>query len=92
MTAAVQSLLALAAQPAERIEARAAWVRATCAALRQAQRDMDAICDAAINRLSDEAFERLCAAEQAKVDAIRAPIDDVIERDLWPRHLYFGVI
>ena len=92
MSAAVQSLLALASLPAERIEARAAWARATCAALRQAQRNMDASCDAAIRGLSGEAFERLCAAEQAKVDAIRAQIDDVIERDVWPRELYFGCV
>ena len=91
MSAAVHSLLAIASLPAKRIEARAAWVRTTCAALRQAHRDMDATCTAAVDRLSDEAFERLCAAEQAKVDAIRAQIDDVVERDLWPRELYWSL-
>lgn len=92
MSAAVEALLALASQRADRIEARMARARAACAALRQAQRDMDATCGAAVDRLSVEEFERLCTAEQAKVDAIRAPIDDVIERDLWPRHLYFGCL
>jgi hypothetical protein len=31
-------------------------------------------------------------AEEAKVHAIRAQIDAVIERDLWPRELYWGGI
>ncbi len=92
MTAAVQSLLALASLPAERIEARAAWVRATCAALRQAQRNMDAAATPPSGRLSERSVRALCAAEQAKVDAIRAPIDAVIERDVWPRELYFGCV
>src|SRR3954447_20373731 len=74
----------------KRVAARTAWVRETMAKLRNAQRAMDDRCDEAVERLSEEAFERLCDAEQAKVDAIRAQIDAVIERDLWPRHLYFG--
>jgi hypothetical protein len=44
----------------------------------------------AVDRLSEEAFERLFQAEEAKVDAIRAQIDAVIERDLWPPELYWG--
>ena len=72
--------------------ARCAWVKGSMAALRQAQRQMDDICMAAVDRLSEEEFERLVEEEQAKVDAIRDPIDAVIERDEWPKHLYFGGI
>ena len=72
--------------------ARCAWVKETMSALRQAQRQMDERCTAAVDRLTEEEFERLFDEEQAKVDAIRAPIDAVIERDEWPRHLYFGNI
>ena len=40
----------------------------------------------------DPAVERLCDVEQAKVDAIRAPLKAAAERDVWPRHLYWGEI
>jgi hypothetical protein len=70
--------------------ARIAWVKETTAAWLEAMRAMDDRCTEAVERLSEDAFDRLFDAEQAKVDAIRAEIDAVIERDLWPRHLYFG--
>jgi len=92
MTDRVRALLASASETADRRAARVAWVRATMATLREAQRDMDRRCDAALDRLSDDEFEALCDEEQAKLDAIRAPIDDVVERDLWPRELYFGCV
>jgi hypothetical protein len=74
----------------KRVAARTAWVREIMGRLRDAQRAMDDRCTEAVERLSEEDFDCLFDAEQAKVDAIRALIDDVIERDLWPRHLYFG--
>lgn len=74
------------------VAARVAWVRQTSAALRDAQRQMDERCDAAVERLDEEEFERLCDLEQAKVDAIRAQLQAVIERDGWPRELYFSGI
>jgi hypothetical protein len=74
----------------KRIAARLAWVRETCAAWREAQREMDERCDEAVGRIDTEAFERLCDAEQAKVDAIRAQLQAVIDHDRWPRELYFG--
>jgi hypothetical protein len=76
----------------KRVAARAAWVRETEAAWRAAQRRMDERCCEAVELLSEEAFERLCDAEQAKVDAFRVPLKDAAERDRWPRHLYFGCI
>jgi hypothetical protein len=88
----VSALLAGASKPAEAKAARAAWVRSTCAAWRAAMRAMDATCDAAAARLSEAEFEKLIEAEQAKVDAVRAEVDAVVERDVWPRALYFGGI
>lgn len=76
----------------ECIDARVAWARATVDALRKAQEQMDDRCLDAVGRLSEEAFNRLFDREQAKVDAIRAQLDAVIERDEWPRELYFGGI
>jgi predicted ATPase with chaperone activity len=76
----------------KRIKTRCAWVKEKIAALREAQRARDERCGEAAERLSEEEFERLCDEEQAKVDAIRAQLDDVIERDEWPRELYWGNI
>jgi hypothetical protein len=86
----ISSLLAEAARPAARKEARATWVRETAAKWREAQRQMDQRCDAAVGRLSEEAFERLCDEEEAKVDAFRAPLKAAAERDMWPKELYWG--
>ncbi|MEA3059983.1 MAG: hypothetical protein QOE50_1395 [Sphingomonadales bacterium] len=88
----IRDLLATAAQPAERREARMAWVKEMLAKWREAQREMDDRCTQAVERLSEEAFERLFEAEQAKVDAIMKAVKDAAERDLWPRALYFGCI
>jgi hypothetical protein len=87
----IRALLAAAAQPAERRAARIAWVEQTAAAWREAMREMDDRCSEAVERLSGEAFERFCDAEQAKVDAIRAQLQAAAERDLWPKHLYWTV-
>ena len=78
--------------PAERIAARQAWALRTCAAWREAERQMDARCMAAVDWLTEEEFEALFEEEQARVDGIRAQIDAVIERDLWPRELYWSGI
>ena len=93
----IRMLLAYAEQGREvgaeewrRAEARAAWVRETTAALYEAQLERDKRCAEAVDRLDPEAFERLLAAEQAKVDAIQAQLQAVIDEDKWPRGLYFG--
>jgi len=86
----VQALIAAASEIANRRAARVAWVRATTAAWREAQRAMDQRCCEAVDRISEEAFEALFREEQAKVDAIRAPLIAVAERDVWPRELYFS--
>jgi hypothetical protein len=84
----IQSLFASASRLARSREERGAWVRATAAALRRAQRAMDERCDEAVGRISEEAFERLCDEEEAKIHAFRKPLKDAAERDLWPRHLH----
>ena len=80
--------------PAEwkRVKARCTWVKATVAKLCEAQRQMDEVCRAAVERLGEEEFNRLFDEEEAKVAAIRAQLDAVIEHDEWPRELYFGGI
>ena len=88
----VQALLASAGQLAECKTKRAAWVRETAAAWRKAQREMDDRCGEAVERLSEEEFERLCDEEEAKIDAFRGPLKAAVERDLWPRKLYWGGI
>ena len=93
---------------AARREARAAWVKATAARWRAAQRAMDERLDEAVDRLfsapgfpgegdqngggAEAEFERLFDEEDAKVDAFRQPLRDAAERDVWPKHLYWGVI
>ena len=88
----IRNLLAAAAQPAQCKAARAAWVRKTAKALREAQRAMDERCDEAFGRLDEEEFERLCDEEEAKVDAFRAPLIAAARRDVWPRELYVGCL
>ena len=41
---------------------------------------------------AEEEFNRLCDAEEAKVAAIKAQIDAVIEHDRWPPHLHWSAI
>ena len=53
---------------------------------------MDDRLTAIVNRVSEEEFDRLCDEEQAKVDAIRAQLEEVVESGRWPRHLYWGGI
>ena len=88
----IRALLAEAGKPARLKEARAAWVRQTAAALRDAQRRMDERLDEAVNRVSEEEFERLCDEEEAKVDVFHEPMKLAAEKDLWPRSLYSGGI
>jgi len=88
----IQNLLAAARQPADRKDARAAWARETAAKWREAHREMDERCTEAVTRLDEDAFNRLFEAEQAKVDAIRAPLQAVIDHDKWPRELHFRCV
>ena len=62
----------------------------TLDALREAQRQMDERCDAAVNRVSEKEFQRIFDEEQAKVCALLQQLAAVIEHDRCPDHLYFG--
>jgi exonuclease VII large subunit len=88
----VNGLLAAASELADHRDQRAAWVRKTAKACRKAMHAMDDRLTAMVDRVSSEEFERLYDEEQAKVDAIRLPLKDAAERDVWPRELYFGGI
>jgi hypothetical protein len=88
----IKALLAGARALAECKSARIAWVKRTAAAWREAHREMEDRCTEAVERLSEEAFERLCDAEEAKVEAIHAQLRAVIDKDMWPRELYFSGI
>jgi hypothetical protein len=76
----------------KRIKARGDWALGMVEQLREAVCRRDALCSAAADRLGEEEFNRLFAAEEARVAALRARIDAAIERDHWPRELYWGEI
>jgi hypothetical protein len=88
----IRALLATAGEPARRIARRQAWAMKTWAAWSRAQREMDDKCTEAVEHLTEEEFDRLFDQEEAKVDALRTLLDDVIERDKWPREMHFGCI
>jgi hypothetical protein len=92
MKKTIKTLLAEAGKPARLKEARAAWAVETGNRLLAAQFAMDERLCAAVQRVSAEEFERLLEKEQAKVDAIRKPLNLAAERDLWPKELYSGGI
>ena len=74
----------------KRAKARVAWVRGAIAALEQAQRQMDERCRAAVNRVSEEEFNRISDEEQAKVCAILDQLNAVGEREEWPPEIVWG--
>jgi hypothetical protein len=76
----------------KRVKARVAWAGAKVNEWFEAQCEMDERCSAAVGTMDEEAFERFCDAEQAKVDAIRAEIRAAADDDKWPTGLYFGAI
>ena len=86
----VKNLLAAASETADRRDQRVAWARQAAVDWHKAQRAMDDFLTGIVLKVSEEEFNRLFDQEQAKVDAIRKPMDDVAERGLWPRELYWG--
>ena len=88
----VRALLASAGHVAECRDKRVAWVKATMAAWRGAERAMDKRCMEALDLLSEEEFERLVEEEEAKIELFRGPIKAAADRGLWPREMYFGRI
>ena len=76
----------------QRVAARTAWVTETLAAWAKAQREMDDRCSEAVERLSEEEFEHLFDAEQAKVSALLDQLRAAADHDRWPKELYWGGI
>ena len=74
----------------KRVKTRVAWVKGTVAALAEAQRRMDERCMAAVNRVSEEEFNRIFDEEQAKVCAILDQLNAVRDYDQWPPELVWG--
>lgn len=80
-----------------RKDARAAWTRKTVARLREAQERCDAAWDRLMKALPEDATDEQVDAvqpppEQAEVDALHALIDDVVQHDRWPKHLYWSCV
>ena len=95
----VRSLLADCGREAERREARAAWVKTVMAAVRAAQKKADDAWMRIFAELPDDISEKELEAmdlpdppEQAELDALHAQIRAVIDKDQWPRELYFGCV
>ena len=72
---------ALDPQQWKQAKARATWVSETMAALREAQRQMDALCTAIVGRVPEAEFERIFEEEQAKVCAILDQLNAAGEED-----------
>ena len=75
-----------------RLAARIAWAWDAADRCHAAMRALELRCFEAAQRMDEQAFNRWFDREQAKVDALLAQLDAVIERDEWPRALYFGGI
>ena len=88
----IRALFADASKTAECQAARIAWARRTSAAWLKAHHEMDDRLGEAVEQLSEEEFERMCDAEEAKVDAMMAQLRAAIDEDKWPPELYFSGI
>ena len=79
--------------------ARYRWLRETTAAWQEAHCRLNEAWDRALARLPDdisdeelEALELPDPPEQAEVDALWEQLNDVIQKDVWPREMYFKCI
>jgi hypothetical protein len=74
-----------------RVKARCAWATEVSEAWLAAAQAMDERCREAVGRMDEAEFERFVDAEQAKLDAIRAPLQAAIDKDVWPEGLYWSL-
>jgi hypothetical protein len=92
----MNSLRALLAadEPADpRKAARYSWLRRSADAWQDATRRCDDAWCALVRDIPEELIDEVePPREQAEVDALWAQLNDVIQDDRWPRHLYFGRI
>ena len=92
---ALRALLAADAPADPRKAARRSWLHATAAAWQDATRRCDAAWEELVADLPEDKIDEVelpPPPEQAEVDALWAKLDAVIERDEWPRELYWGGI
>lgn len=93
----IDTLAALlgAGEPADPHKAeRFRWLHETTAAWLDASRRCDAVWMELVRDIPEELIDEVEIAdppEQAEVDALWAQLDDVVQKDLWPRHLYWSV-
>jgi hypothetical protein len=91
----VRETVAALIEAQRRMDALAQSVRGTDeqGALAQSVRGTDeqgTRCSAAVDRVSEEEFNRIFDEEQAKVSAILDQFAAIRERDEWPPEVYFG--
>src|SRR5947209_11774735 len=90
--------LLAADEPADpRKAARWRWLHATAGKWQDANRRVDEAWSRVFAWLPEDISEQELESldlpdppEQAEVDALWAQLNDVVQRDLWPKHLYFG--
>lgn len=93
----LRALLAADEPVDPRKAARWHWLHETAAAWDDANRRVNAAWDRTLARLPDDISDEKLAAmhlpdppEQAEVDALWRQLNDVVQRDLWPRELYWS--
>lgn len=92
--------LLAADEPADPLKAaRWRWLHATAEKWNDANRRVNHAWERALARLPDdisdaelEAMDLPDPPEQAEVDALWAQLNDIVQRDQWPREMYFKCI
>lgn len=85
----LHTVFAPALRAADRAAARTAWAREAVAAVRRADQLVDEAWDRWLDEHADE-DDDFDPPEQAALDALLEQINDVMDHDRWPRHLYWG--
>lgn len=83
-------------EPADPLKAaRYRWLHRTAAEWQEARERCDAVWRELVRDIPEELIDEVeiaDPAEQAEVDALWKQLNDVIQHDKWPRHLYWGGI
>ncbi len=92
----INSLCALlgADEPADPCKAaRYFWLRRSADAWQDSNRRCNDAWGELVRDIPEELIDEVePPPEQAEVDALWAQLNDVIQKDQWPRHLYFGCL
>ncbi|HEX5258095.1 MAG TPA: hypothetical protein VFW35_04855 [Sphingomicrobium sp.] len=85
-----------AGEPADPCKAeRYRWLHETAAAWLDASRRCHAVWIELVRNIPDDQIDEVeipDPPEQAEEDALWQQLDDVIQEDKWPKHLYFGCL